>query len=347
YDIYHRQPIGVGFRYPESNGISGLFHGSLMIGIAPGKVSDNAYGNDNKSAYDFSAEQVEWALEKRLDGSWGFLSIFTDRESTNPVGVKVTEKISSYANNDLGMIIIAEWGICNDRIQTIDSLYAGLFLDWDVVTAQYNLAFWDEQERVAYTFHPERSYPYFGFALLTEEPTFVRAIAADQIWRSGKDEDKWRWMVEGFLQPQGEIPNDWAQLIGIGPYNLFSRDTLWLRVALGAGNNSEELFTHIQIARSIFNSQGFNSQRGNITINLFPQPANGSVQIELLDPRLWDLQWTICDITGRKIEPLNFLNPFFSPRTSLNISSYPAGIYILKGERLGSELITHPLLIIK
>jgi serine protease len=65
------------------------------------------------------------------------------------------------------------WNITNNRLTQLDTLYAGLFCDWDIDDYSKNRAEYDYSRKLGYAYCSLPSKPYAGVALLTnQEPTY-------------------------------------------------------------------------------------------------------------------------------------------------------------------------------
>lgn len=348
YDIYSGEPIGVGFRYPKE-GLSALFHGSIMVG-SQGRVSDNAYGNRSATKFDFEAVGEGWQKEQLPDGLIKIKTRFTDLRGENPVGVSVDQTLTTFSQEEeLHNVCLIEWELKGSGTEPIESLYVGIFLDWDIVTAQNNIAVWDTANKIAYTFHPQFPFPFFGAAFIDPPVSFASAIPSEETTRGWDDRLKWGVMTSGFTRSQGDYPRDWAQLIGTGPFHLGSFDSLLIRLALAAAPTREGLFHSFHLIRN-YNPSGMEKNLSPPPqILLYPQPANEGVMIQINPLVMKPIGFALYDLQGRlHREPSPLL---ISPAPThfpwrLNLANYPSGLYILVVKSDQGDL-AHPLIIAK
>ena len=297
---------GQGFRYP-ANGLSGLFHGSLMIGAPPGYVSDCAFGDEEASRYDFVSLTESFYTFSTIQGRQQTYAEFTDDNSENPLDLLITQKSYAYATPpDDDFVILNYYILSNDT--GYDSLYVGLFLDWDVIQAGYNSCYWDETDQFGWMEHELPQSPLFGAALIGQDADFNVALANDGIFFSDKvwtDATKLDRMQLGFLRAQGEETRDWSQLIGVGPLDLPADDYVEVTFVLAGGDDVEDFRSNIAAAREKWLSriagQPVIIQPDKFEIvSAYPSPFNGAAFIKCKIDRPGELTWSLFDLTGRK-----------------------------------------------
>ncbi|MCF7811730.1 S8 family serine peptidase, partial [bacterium] len=89
--------IGNSFRYSEQS-IPALFHGSLMIGVSPDQVSDCAFGNDDRSIFDFYATSGGFKINDSGSGIQEGHAEFNDDRAEQPLSISVNQNSYSYSD---------------------------------------------------------------------------------------------------------------------------------------------------------------------------------------------------------------------------------------------------------
>ncbi|MBU1880873.1 S8 family serine peptidase, partial [bacterium] len=139
YDKYRQISRGSGFKYPPTQS-NALYHGSLMIGDATTRVSDNAYGSDVwPYSYDFTTlEDGELQFSSSAEVDQLGAAAFDDSEVPigQQVGVVVTQTSYAWADTPNDDYVIVQFNVTNTDVNPKEDLYVGLYMDWDVQAGQ-------------------------------------------------------------------------------------------------------------------------------------------------------------------------------------------------------------------
>jgi hypothetical protein len=253
YDYIEEESVGEGMRYPY-NGLTSLFHGSVMIGEAPDKVSDCAFGDANHIRYDFETETPDFQLSVEQDGSQHTNCQFRDDNAENPIHVEVTQHTISFPDAPYDDCVIFDYNIRNSGLFAIDSMRVALFLDWDVVQSTLNLCQWDSENKLGWMQHSAELYPVFGMAMLSGDPDFHVAIDNSSDWPGGSwsrwsDAGKWALMNSGFSRSSAEELDDYSQLLGTPPVDLPAGQSTNVTFVILAGDDIQDLQANLASAR--------------------------------------------------------------------------------------------------
>lgn len=354
-DYMRHRGLGNSFRYPEE-GPPVLFHGSLMIGAPPGRVSDCAYGDTRRGRYDFTPSGYEgFVIEELTPGKLEGHAEFTDDGSDNPLNVQVRQDSYSFSSAPDDDYVILSYKIIN-RGTRIDDLYVGLFLDWDIVHYDENFCRWDPLERVGWMGFFVPSGPVYGAGVLDQRASFLVALPRSVVSGGSNfawsDSAKLAKMKTGFHEALGSESSDWAQLIGAGPFDIASGDSVRTTFAVAAGDNPDDFIGNIRAARAKWNASISSISSSDVPtgfrlVAAYPSPFNNRMKIICSSDIRARVNWSIYDIGGRLVQPSRNLfvgvGQFTVP---VDASWMTSGRYLVFLEREGCSL-TVPVTLVR
>jgi len=302
-----REEIGNSFRYREQS-IPALFHGSLMIGVSPDQVSDCAFGNEDRSAFDFYSTSG-FIVQENESGSQEGHAYFTDAHAERPLSISVSQNSYSFAEAPDDDYIILSYVINADRY-AIDGMYVGLFLDWDVMQSDANNCVWLNDAEVGWMEYDKPGWFICGAGLLDQETSFHVALENYDIVfgnRAWTDSLKMASMLSGFNQSDSDELSDWSQLIGAGPFSLARGESITVTFAVLAADDRDDMVDNINAAREKWNST-ISSINSNVfplgfrLISAYPSPFNSRVNVLCKTDISGMVSWMIYDQTGRMVD---------------------------------------------
>ena len=144
---------GAGFKYLD--GLNHLFEGALMLATSSGQVSDCARGSDQSSQNnDFTTIQP---FVLKSPGTFadleGTFIINDNGAGSNKIGIQT--KLNSFSFSDLENqnYILLRYDLTNSTSTTINNLYVGLFLDWDIADGSDDFTTYDMLGNFGYAYH--------------------------------------------------------------------------------------------------------------------------------------------------------------------------------------------------
>ncbi len=301
--------LGSGFQYPAGSARA-LYHGSLLVGMSPARVSDNCYGNDAYDRYDFRAvpggELVIWPGE--IADQEG-LAVFDDSTSVPPMGVNITQRSYAWAAPPDDDFVILRYDLTNTTEAELANLYAALYLDWDVNSYAYNQAGWDADSAIGYM--KDDFSPYYGFCLLSHEAASYRVVQ-NSVYVYGNvftDSLKYQFMTEGFVMTQSPAPDDYSVLLSAGPFTLASGATQTVAFAVLGGNDLGDLRLNAAQARWLWHSaivgvppETSLERPANYSLSpAYPNPFNPIAALRLQLPASSEVILEVFDVTGRTV----------------------------------------------
>jgi hypothetical protein len=306
WDYRNNQDVGSSFIYGDDNPPA-LYHGSLLLAAPPDRVSDCAYGDSSMSRFDFVTTGNGIAMQHLPGGLLEGYAEFNDDNAERPLYVTVRQRSYSFAEPPDDDYVMLSYTIINDGAP-IDSLYVGLFLDWDVVQAEMNSLHWNGDAGVGWMEFYQPNWPLYGTGLVDAEASFQAAVGSSEAVSYGSrawhDQSKMNRMLTGFELANTPEWDDWVQLIGAGPFNLGYQDSTVVTFAVLAGDDENDLIANIDAARSKWNTiaQTFSDRvvvEGFRLVSVYPSPFNSSVNIAFDSEFSGVLSWSILDLQGR------------------------------------------------
>ncbi|NQT34241.1 S8 family serine peptidase [bacterium] len=336
YDYLRGEDVGSSFCY-AANSLPTLYHGSLMIGAPPNRVSDCAYGDSIRLQYDFDSPGDGFILEEGASGVLEGHAMYDDGNAINPLNITVRQSSYSFATAPDDDYVILSYDITNNG-SLIDSLYVALFLDWDVVQSDGNNCRWDPVAEVGWMEFHMPDWELYGAALLDHPTTFQAATGAYQVStgsRSWDDRTKMNKMLSGFAYAETDEVADWTQLIGAGPIRIDSLDSEVVTFAILAGDDRDDMAANVTAAREKWlqftTSANLEIIPGGFRlINVYPSPFNSRVNVLCSSDFGGGVIWSMYDPTGRLVitgqEILKHAGRF---TLTVNGEGLPSGLYLV------------------
>ncbi len=239
---------GVGTQYQlTGNGIRYknqplLYEAGILIGSSDDKVSSTIRSNKAQFTKDNDFVAVNpigvqsYALTDQIAG--GRLS-----ESKN--GLEVSYQAYAWKNAPLDKFVIVEYQLKNTSGADIDSVYAGLFADWEINGRKDNRLSWDASNRLGYAFNSTGSSMYAGIQLLTNQPVNYYAFdnqAGINIFDGFTSAEKFAGLSKGTTRTQSVAgADDVAQMLAAQIKNLKQNQVAVVAFAILAGDDLHDL----------------------------------------------------------------------------------------------------------
>ncbi len=341
FNDYPSNRQGIGFRYKGSNSV--MFEGALMVGANGGKVSNVARGSyqsgQDNSFKAFDVFNMAEFNDNILKGA-GYCEDEKEVE-LYPV-VSVTQSV--FQSNEKGYedIIFLNYKIVNKSGSDYDSLFAGLFFDWDIgQSGRPNVTFFDENDLIGYNMNTsDTSLPKIGAVLLTNQPLNFFAIDNDGetdenpgIYDGYRTEEKWYMMSNGIKRKISDT-TDASMVISGGPVNLKNGDSVIVSFALLASFDFADISKAAKTARAVFSALGINenipAEKGSIAV--YPNPAGSSFNIGFSANGNNPVSISLLDISGREVMSIadNRVFEQGSRIIPVNTGNLPAGLYFVR-----------------
>lgn len=364
YADFPRNTRGKGMHYKSSNNL--LFEAALMIATSDSIISNSARVNRYKKDSDFKISKVikldtntEVAyIESYAEYSDQKYASASDTINQSLVGVSVNQSSYHFADSDY---FIIEYEIKNENPFFLDSLFVGLYLDWDIGTeAFFNMA---EYDRFAYSYHPILpDAPMMGIDLISRQGRNFFAIDNEgndswvpEVYNDFTSDEKWRTMASGIARVQSDT-TDISMTFAAGPSGLPVGDSMRVAFAIMAGSSYAELDALREQARESYESILYSKDKlqhvaKSDALNIvFPNPNfDGTVtaQYELASDRL-NVSLGIYDLAGKLIMEIERSNMTYRGKHEVrfDLSNIAIGTYqcVLKAD---GEVISEKFIVIK
>jgi hypothetical protein len=306
-DESHSQ--GSGFSYPLS-GNQHLYIGSVWAGNNPGYMVNKDYSAENSG---------DWVS---VDGVFGNGTVYSDQDSWakfsdggmgSPKGLTCSQDGWAWSDPGGEDYVIVRYTFKNEGASTINSLYFGQFMDWNVGNPDDNTGGVDLSRNLIYMYGTGTK--YVGVGVL--DPEVIKAVSFvhnptyvdpnGYILDSDKD-----WFLKGILGTQTPSPSDdWSTIVSIGQYTLYPGESVVFAVAVLGGEDESDIQSNYDNAKSHYGLVGAEEKevphRGptRFTISkIYPQPFSSKVFIEYTVPHDSWVTIEVYDVVGRKISTL-------------------------------------------
>ncbi len=249
------QQFGTGFQYPKGTE-SALYMGAFCVAAAPDQVSDCAYGNATYDHYDWITSdggnlRMGSADVSDQDG----VAMFNDSRAENPIGLDVVQKSYAWNNPTDEDYVIVEYTLMNNTSETMEDLYAGLFMDWDIDIAVDNLNTVGYDAETSLGYMTSSGANYYGISVLYPEIASYRAIDHSQYLYDNALTDalKYQFMTEGMVVTASDYAFDWSNLISAGPFTLEPGELQVVSFAVLGGDDLADIKANAQAAHTKYN----------------------------------------------------------------------------------------------
>ena len=339
-----QQMQGLGFDYQQNGSL--LYEASFMVGTSATKVSDRARGTtggDNDFSSVMNVREVVPAVVSDFDVE----GRFRDNVSPSPLPVTVGHKAWAWSQAPHSKYVIVQYTIVNTGTTTMNSLFAGIFADWDIDATTYgqNKADFDATNNMGYVYYSGSGGKYCGIKLLTNNAPVVHyaidnvtgGAGGIDIYGDYTTSEKYTSLSTNRNQA-GVAGNgaDVCDVVSSGPFTIAAGDSVTVAFALIAGDNLTDLQTSALDAQVMYD----NNSPLNVTpiaslndafLQLFPNPANNTATINYAVAEQGNVDIRLFDAAGREV--LNVASGSRTPgnyTTTIDVATLPNGIYILK-----------------
>ena len=239
--------------------------------------------------------------------------ILDDSWSTQPIGVEVNQTAYAWDTENNQDYVIYEYIIKNKSGSDMDSVYFGVFSDWDIGDKNTNVSGYDYTNNVGYVYDPDGIYG--GVKLLRSNK--MNYYAFDKSGNDGinitdefNDAEEYASMSEGITH--FNISGDVANIISSGPFPVKSNDSLVVAFAILGGENLNSLKVNANYAEVMYDKmRGINisvNEMSNVTCF---NDSNGLIDldVELSFPPyevLWIHDSSIVDQNVSNLEAGNY-----------------------------------------
>ncbi len=339
------QNQGLGFTYLNSNSL--LYEAGLMIGNSATQVSDMVRSSATTSDNDFGSVLLVQRVVPALTSDFDLLGYFND-DNAGIAKLNVFVRHDSYAWTSAPnrKYIVRKFTVYNNNVSTLNTVYAGIFADWDIQNSSFNKADFDSVNRMAYVYSTQAAPIYCGIKLLSPSGMVVNSIDNVGGGSGGIDisdgfstSEKYQALSTNRFQAGtgGSNGNDVAHVISAGPFNMATDDSAVVVFAILAGDNLMDLQSSAVAAQQKYDSlYAVGISEPSIAASdfqLFPNPAKEQVRfvfnafkeekpiISLFNAQGKLIQSLADNVSGKQVS-----------NWTMDLTGLPKGIYLVKYE---------------
>ena len=279
---------GSGIRYKSSRELNAL--SGLLIAYSPTKSLSCVY---NRADY-----TVETPVFRQSNGlsDYEFVSAYNDVNAPDSIrkGLLIRQHVYAWEHPDASDFCIIRYVINNNSTLPVNSFYAGLFIDWDIVNPSFNSCFYDAGKKMSVSKYQSVSTLVTGLMKLSTYDGNHYAFDLVSGGNGGIDiysdftpEERFQALTENRLLAGYPVATDIALVSGYGPLYINAGDSLILDYALLASESEYQLQILADTALSYYNSH-INHINGPVfsypEVKIYPNPSGGLFYIEKDDP---------------------------------------------------------------
>jgi serine protease len=340
------QVEGLGFRYKGSTTL--LYDASLMIGANSNQVSDYVRGLSGSTDNDFVSAQNVHRIIPSVKSEFDLMGVFNDNGAgATKLNVLTTHKAYAWSSPGHTQYIIVEYFIKNNSSTTYNSLYAGIFADWDIADYNKNKASEDAFHKIGFTWNTDTGGYYAGIKLLSPVPFLHYAIDNIPGGAGGINTYDGFSTAEKYQSLSTNRPtagtgpgNDVIDVVSGGPFSLVPGDSITIAFALIAADSLPDLLTSAQNAQynydNIVTSIPQLTDQEHFMVTCFPNPANDSYYLNIHTLSPGKAKINLYNELGQKAKKISTNLVSGWNQIQMDISDLNPGIYfynIVEGER--------------
>ena len=262
------QDQGLGFLFDDTNN---LYEMGFMVGNSESQISSSVRSIDGSYDDDFLSITRISELRPGDFSSSEITGEFNDSnagDSASNVKINYRTMVWKEAPND--KYIIVEYSIKNEGDSVLNSMFAGLYADWDISKStngegRNDRADWYDSLAIGYVYNIDSSDQYYnGIQVLSGSPNYWaidnNANVEGNPWGvydDFEDSEKYESMSSGIGRQQAgfasETGNDVSHTTAAGPFALGPGDSITVAFALHAASSLQDLKASAQAADTMYN----------------------------------------------------------------------------------------------
>ena len=269
---------GLGVQYKNS--------GSLIsdMGVLLAVNSSNVLSYEDYELLSFDPPVVNSLNSLSVsDAKFTATGVLDDSWSAKPIGIEVQQTAYAWDSENNKDYVIYEYIIKNKSEIQMDSIYFGIYSDWDIGEKNANISSFDYSNNIGYVYESDGIYG--GIKLLRSSK--VNYYAFDNSGKEGiditdgfDDNEEYSSMSKGVTH--SEISGDVSNIISSGPYSVEENDSIIVAFAILGGENLSSLRSNANDAEIMYdkmrginisvneinNIKCFNDKNGLIDLNI-------------------------------------------------------------------------------
>jgi hypothetical protein len=253
-------------------------------------------------------------------GDQQFRCKFDDSGHPNAKGLEVTQNSYMTADAEYDDFVVLAYEIHNPTGVAVDSMYAGILSDFDIIfTQNQNRVASDTVRRLVYMRHQNTPNPTVGIKIL-EPPSFANLAAIDHdIWvyddSCVTDTQKFRFLDGEIVKRSSDRPYDWSVCTSVGPFDLPAGGSYALAFAVFGGATEAAAVANADAAQRWYRQVGLAERTkprraDDQAFRVVPNPFSNRTWVHytsrtkgLLNIEVFDATGRIVDSRSTEIEP--------------------------------------------
>ncbi|WP_019947883.1 S8 family peptidase [Hymenobacter aerophilus] len=330
--------LGEGISYRQGPPL--LAEGGLLLATSAQRLASNVRNDQRGTDADF----VSQAQVRRLPAAGpadqraeGRLRELLPPENPRAVGVALRQQATARAAAPHQNYVLLEYQLTNLTADTLRPLHLGLFMDWDLPDdPARNVARWDAARHLGYVFDaPETIFAGVQHLAGGQPSVFSLDNSADapagpvRLNDGFSRTEKWLTLSSGTTNATAGPPTgtDAAQVVGAALPYLAPADSVTVAFAVLAAPSLTELQAAADAASAGYQQVPTAIRPAALAgVRLYPNPTAGPVRLEL--PATDGATVRVLSVLGRQLATYHFRQA----TASLDLSGYPAGVYLLRVE---------------
>jgi hypothetical protein len=328
----------------------------MVVGVNDSLVSDITVGSPVTSTLNDFVPALRVRQEiPSVVSDFDAITIFADDSATYPLGICVTHRAHAWLAPFHTRYIIYDFVIHNNSAVNYNSLYAGLYADWDIPPPNYatNVEGFDAPRRLGWAHDTQACGLFCGIKVLT--PGGVNYYAFNNSGSNGSvgiydgftKQEKYQTMSS--LSRLASDTTDVSMMISNGPFNVAAGDSVHIAFALLASDSLVQLRASADSAQQKFNSIGSGIPEYPVLSDnfiIFPNPMTDFYTVHITLTAYGKVELNLYSVLGEKVATLFSGYQFAGSRQyNFDSSHLSSGIYLCElkaGEkRIIKKLVVH------
>lgn len=247
YKNFPINSIGYGLTF---NNNQLLFEGGLLVGISGSQLSDNVRNLTFTRDGDFQIVQPIRPVSPPIFSQMETVSSMQDFKP-NKLDIFVRTQTYAWNNPTDNQFIIYEYQIKNIGTSTLNNLFAGWYLDWDIPNnLNQNIGVFDSSLNLLYTKNTANNL-FGGMVLLTFDSTHALSTTLPMNF-SPSETNKFNSISGGTASANTLFATEVQQFMGTGPLTIPQNDSIFVAFAILAASTEVELKNMAQKAHEYY-----------------------------------------------------------------------------------------------
>lgn len=340
YNDYPTNLQGEGFRFKNSPSI--LFEAGLIVGYDADHLSDvvrNETGNAQNTDFTIGIPAVLQTIT--ASSTQQVTTSYADEGLAAQANVGVEQHVLAFTEDGKRDFALSVYRITNRNAQSLNTLYCGIYADWDIgPSGQNDVAIWSEPDGFYYCYNTrDQSLPYVGMQIVSDHLSNAfmmdnNGTTADNpgVYDGYTKAEKWRTISSGIGRTRSSV-TDVSAVIATGPISIGAGASEQVVVSIFAGRSLDELRAAAdrarQTAERVLGITPSAPSTPTLSARVLPNPMTvDQLAVEYSIPDSGMLSIVITDALGQIITTA--LEPGISPptgRTTLSLPRTASGAY--------------------